>query len=383
MNSQRTRPWANHSLSLGSVLGSLCGLSVPMAHADIDPVSGIDLVTIRAAGNAPWPGTNPPTPGDSAAGRGSVNYEYRIGRFEVATAQWAEFYNAAFARPTSEHIPFLSVPDQRYWGAVETASPVPGGRRWTVPAGREMLPVGDVSWRTAAVYCNWLHNAKASTREAFLSGAYDTATFGVIPGQGYTDQPTRSPGARYFVPTLDEQLKAFHYDPSRNGPGQGGWWHYSTTSDTAPVYGPPGWRVTPGVRPPVADPTGVLAQANSGWSVFNTALPSPYSIALGAYPNVTSPWGLLDTAGGTSEWNEEFVGITVPFFRTYDGTGRGDISAGNGGNSDWIVSQGGAETPDSYIDNIGFRVAAVVPSPSCVLVLGVIVLAGYRPRRTN
>lgn len=32
---------------------------------------------------------------DRAIGRGSVNYEYRIGRFEVTSGQWSEFLNAA------------------------------------------------------------------------------------------------------------------------------------------------------------------------------------------------------------------------------------------------------------------------------------------------
>ncbi|MFN7022419.1 MAG: hypothetical protein ACK4WH_13975, partial [Phycisphaerales bacterium] len=59
------------------------------ARADIDPVSGIDFVRIGAVGNAPWPGNGQPV--DRAVGRGGVDYEYSIGRFEVTTAQWVEF----------------------------------------------------------------------------------------------------------------------------------------------------------------------------------------------------------------------------------------------------------------------------------------------------
>ena len=43
--------------------------------------AGIDFITIGSAGNAPWAGNG--TQGDRAIGRGGVNYEYRIGRFEV------------------------------------------------------------------------------------------------------------------------------------------------------------------------------------------------------------------------------------------------------------------------------------------------------------
>lgn len=67
------------------------------ARADIDPVSGIDLVTIGATNNAAWAGDG--TPNDQSIGRGSVGYEYRIGKFEITTAQYVEFLNAAFDRP--------------------------------------------------------------------------------------------------------------------------------------------------------------------------------------------------------------------------------------------------------------------------------------------
>lgn len=61
---------------------------------------GIEFVTIGAPGNADWAGNG--TPGDLTIGCGGVNYEYRIGRYEVTTSQWVAFYNAAFDRPWSE-----------------------------------------------------------------------------------------------------------------------------------------------------------------------------------------------------------------------------------------------------------------------------------------
>jgi hypothetical protein len=69
-------------------------------HADIDPLSGIDFVTVGAVGNAPWAGDG--TPDDQSIGRGSVGYEYRIGKFEITTAQYVEFLNAAFDRAPSD-----------------------------------------------------------------------------------------------------------------------------------------------------------------------------------------------------------------------------------------------------------------------------------------
>jgi hypothetical protein len=217
-----------------SISASLFTLSLAAeVRGGIDPLSGIDFVHISAPGNAPYLTGNP---NDFVNGRGSVGYEYNIGRFEVTTAQWVEFFNAAFDRPASDRLPYLIPPT--YWGAVPATPTVQGGQRWAVPPGNAMIPVGDISWRMAAEYCNWLCNNKSTDRSAFLNGAYDVSTF-AYNGNAFTDQPAHTPGAQYWIPTLDEWIKAAHYDPNRYGPGQGGYWIYSITRDTAPLPGPP------------------------------------------------------------------------------------------------------------------------------------------------
>ncbi|MCC6321335.1 MAG: SUMF1/EgtB/PvdO family nonheme iron enzyme [Phycisphaerales bacterium] len=328
--------------------------------ADIDPLSGVDLVTITHPGNAPWTGNG--MPGDRAIGRGLVDYEYRIGRFEVNTAQFVEFFNAAFDRPANDRIPHLIPPT--FWGAVSTAPTVPGGLRWAVPVGREMRAVGNIDWRMAAIYCNWLHNGKALNREAFLSGAYEVSTFGYTGPNGniFTDQAARSPGARYFIPTWDEWLKAAHWDPHQNGPDQPGWWLYPHTSDTPLVYGPPG-----------------VGQANAG---YITETGAEYLVPLGAYPNVQSPWGLFDVAGATAEWTESVATISDGRnFRVFDGTWWSSSVVNPARSDDWLGNNGG-EVPSFSINYYGFRLAAAVPSPSSWMVLGVATLAlGLRRRK--
>jgi len=166
---------------------------------------GIEFVTVGAAGNAPLTTTG------RANGRGSVGYDYRIARGETTTAQWVGFMNAVSMRPASEAIPFIS-PPQGLWGARIDGSYTGPGVRYVVIPGRENQGVGNISWRTAAIYCNWLHNDQAITRNAFMSGAYDVSTFGYAlnPATGQrdmaTDQIARSPGARFFLPTWDEWL---------------------------------------------------------------------------------------------------------------------------------------------------------------------------------
>jgi hypothetical protein len=218
-------------------------------HADIDPLSGIDFVTIGDGDNPNYLGAGLNT------GHGQVNYEYRMGRTEVPLSLWVEFMNACFDRPVNDRIPHVYTPTQ--WSPGFATPNTPGGIRWSVPAGREMFPVGGVDWRTCAILTNWLHNNKSLDRSAFLTGAYEVGTFGYFgETDGFTDQITRSPGARYWIPSLDEWMKSAHWDPTKvNTDGTtGGYWLYSNSSDTPFVYGPPGVLVR--FSNPFPTPTG-------------------------------------------------------------------------------------------------------------------------------
>jgi len=201
---------------------SACLLICPFALGQPAP-DGIDWRTIGSPGNAPYTGfSDPDAP---TFGRGGVGYEYRMGRTEVTTGQWVEFFSAALARP--DRLPFADLdwwttpvlcggrPDPSYQGP---------GTRFIVRqdiANAELIPAGTISWRMAAVLCNWLHNDKRTDPAAFMSGAYDLTTF--TPEFGFpqfNDQRTRSPGARYWIPSLDEYMKAAFYDPDGEGIGQ-------------------------------------------------------------------------------------------------------------------------------------------------------------------
>ena len=329
---------------------------------------GIEFVTIGSPGNPAWPGNG--TSGDRAIGRGSVGYEYKIGRFEVTTAQWVDFFNAAYDRPSADWLPHLAPPG--HWGAVAVTPNTATGRRWAVPAGNEMIPVGNISWRMAAMYANWLNNDQSTDRSAFLNGAYDVSTFTYTPAGRFNDQLTHNPGAKYWIPTWDEWLKAAHFDPNKPGAAEGGsgvsrWWQYSTTSDLPPVGGAPGTLVN-----------GLPAQANFGFSS-----PSPFGISLGAYAAIQSPWGLLDTAGATGEWTEEAF-YTVPFDskphdRIYNGSWWVDGSV----LSDAIGFESGAFPSYSAFD-LGIRIAAApLPEPACTAVLLLGMLLSTQRRRTH
>lgn len=334
------------------------------ARADIDPLSGIDFVRIGAVGNGPWPGTVPATVGDRAVGRGGVGYEYNIGRFEFTTAQAVEFFNAAFDRPANDRLPHLIPPN--FWGAASATPTTPGGQRWRVPAGSEMLPVGNLSWRMAAMICNWYHNGKALGREAFLNGAYDVSTFSYT-GTVFNDQFTYNVGARYWIPTWDEWLKSAHFDPNKNGQGQGGWWVYPNASDTPLVYGPPGVLVN-----------GVAAQANAGWDGNDFPGHNPFGMRLGAYGNVTSAFGLFDLAGATTEWTEgiSLTNGVFPTGRLFEGSAWvfGDVLSDQ-------VQYRGSDFPSLSTFDLGFRLASSIPAPSHAAIVGSGMLLLRRTRR--
>jgi len=303
---------------------------------------GIEFVTVNPLGtggqpNAPYVGSVPVPPERD----GSLDHAFRMGRYEINSQQWGDFFLAAeqVRVNTGQSIPHISFPT------------FIGGTNGT----NMMAPVGGITWRTAAIYCNWLHNDRVLTRDAFMSGAYDVSTFGYSNGNVFTDQASHSPNARFWIPTADEMLAAHHYDPNRYGQGQGGYWDYNLSSDARPVYGPPGVTVN-----------GQSAQANSGWlpeDYPGQSLPFPFGVSLGAYPDQQSPWGLLDAAGGTSEWTETVYFAGTPY-RVLHGS-----SAATGPFIGDFVGAYTTDLPSFGHYAWGFRIAAAVPSPSAAVIL--------------
>ncbi|MBL9001115.1 MAG: SUMF1/EgtB/PvdO family nonheme iron enzyme [Phycisphaerae bacterium] len=330
------------------LVGLVAAFFATPALAQPDP-SGIDFVTIGAPGNPAYSG---PDVNNLVTGRGGVEYEYRLGRTEVTTAQWMEFYNAFYGRA-----PFLTAPVR--WGAVDRgagASPRFTLSQTIPDAG--LLPVSGPSWRTSAMFCNWLHNDKRTDLHAVMNGAYDVSTFG-SNGQVFTDQAAHHPDARYWIPTLDEWIKGAYYDPNHGGLGIGGWWWRSVNGSNTPlIYGPPG-----------------QGQANADFDLPNGG---HYRIPLGAYPDTVSPWGLLDVAGATREHLETLFVVDGIRYRFFHGS---HWTSGDGGGD--VIYGMGADFPGLPDLFTGFRIATVVPAPSAYLgvFLGLGALSARRPCR--
>ena len=284
----------------------ICGLAAVVvvcpAHAmEGTPGYDFDWVTISDPKNSAYEGG----PFGQLAGRGSVDYLYRIGRFEVTSGQWLELLNTFGIVGDPHGFRFTSSDgiqqDFSYGG--------PGIQFKLIDElpNAAMIPVVGISWRKFARYVNWLHNDKAPTLEALDSGAYDTSTWGQDPDTNlFTDAATHEPGAKFWIPTIDEWLKAAHYDPNRYGAGQGGWWQYSNGSNAPLIAGPPG-----------------IGQTSAGYVAGPGEL-SEFFIPLGSYPEVQSPWGLLDVSGGAAEWTEDWLFPEFPRYRTINGAPAGE-----------------------------------------------------------
>ncbi len=288
-----------------------------------------DWVTVGAAGNRgataaelPW--------APEAAGLGAVDHAFNITRTEVTIEQWWPFANA--------YQQYVAQDDNTGWVALS-------GRYLDFTLGERHLIWNDqaahfpvqTNWYMAARYTNWLHNGMRTDRAAFESGVYDTSTWTTNPDGSRNDQRERSPGAVYFLPNQDEYAKAAYYDPDRYGDGLEGYWTFPNRSQSPPTSGPPD--------------QGGTTNAGTFWTHGNLFLNA------GSYPEARSAFGLLDTSGGQSEWNETAFGTTADravfgsqislspeFIPFYD---RIDLLL-----ADW-------PTTASY----GFRMAATIPSP--------------------
>ena len=307
-------------------------LSLGAASAGVIPDFGFDFVTIGDTGNPAWPGGKY----GQTAGRGSVDYQYRMAKLEVSSAQWLEFINI-FA-PQSDNPGTFLRPNT---SGLRQVTGQPGAyflNPYVDNAGE--LPVLGINWREAAMYVNWLNNDKATDWSAIQSGAYDVSTFTQNADGTFNDQLTHDPGARFWIPTLDEWLKAAHWDPNKNGEGEGGWWEYPGMSDEPLTPGEPG-----------------EGQTSAGLSASDGA----NIIPLGSYPDTPSPWGLLDTSGGAAEWTEEAIGELGLIARALGGA--------------WAGSDQFALDFFDSIDTInglrptfpfdgGLRIASAIPSPT-------------------
>ena len=334
-----------------SAMAMMCAAA---AAQGVPPNYSWNWATIGAPGNpAHYAAAFPGAPGRWV---GNVDYTYRMATTEVTGSQWLEFvrnYAQYVSNDEQANSDFTS-------GAIVFIGRDSQNRpQYSLAPIYENVAVG-FSWRYAARYCNWLHNDKALTRDAYERGAYDTSTFTQNPDGTYNDQATHSPGARYWIPSDNEWTKAAYYDPNKFGPGQGGYWRYPNGSDTPLVGGLPG--------EPGAQSSGPLPYEGPSYQSYN--------IPVGSYPGSNRPWGLLDTSGGASEWTETWGWVL-------DGRGLGRTIRGSGTGAGEYAEYGDNINADYFFgpnDQFGLRLASAIPSPGSMITLAAFISTQRRRR---
>lgn len=276
-----------------------------------------DWVTVGDAGNA-----------NDSTGYGSVAYEYRIGKYEVTNAQYAEFLNAVDPSGSNS----LGVYNQN--AGITYNSGATDGLKYSVITGQTLKAAIQVNFPAAMRFANWINNGQGAGSTE--SGAYDMTQDPVTV--------THSVGSTFWIPTENEWYKAAYYDPTLNG-NSGGYWAYATRSNSLPAQ-----STAPSATPNTAN----YGYGNGGLS------------DVGSYSNSASFYNTFDQDGNAWEWNEAWG---------YDGS-RG-LRATRGGSwqyADMFLGSSSryfTDVPITYEQGgVGFRLASSVPEPSRLLLLG-------------
>jgi hypothetical protein len=243
---------------------------------------------------------------------GGVGYTYRISKYEVTNAQYAEFLNAkAASDPLGLYNPNMG----STWGGI-TRSGSPGSYTYGVVPGRENKPVAQVSPFDAMRFVNWLYNGQGN-------GGTETGSYTLLGGTPIPDEGVeRNPGATIFLTSDAEWYKAAYYDPVA-----GVYYDYPAGTDAQIVC---------------STPSGASNRANCGGAVGD------YTDA-GSYPGSPSPSGTFDQGGNAAEWTDTIADIMDQ--RSVRGGGAGTPADRLRG----AIQE--YDTPD--FEGYGFRVASL------------------------
>ena len=275
---------------------------------------------------------NPGNANDPATGNlyGGVAYNYNIGTYDVTNSQYAEFLNTK--DPTGANTLGLwnSNMANATVGGINFNAGNANGSKYTLISGAQNHPVNFATWYDSIRFANWLNNGQGSGDTE--SGAYTLLHDGSplptpTPSNGLSI--TRNAGATVFLPSQNEWYKAAYNIPATNS-----YYQYPTSSNTIPT---------------ASSPTALPNHAN-----FFPGGPGTLT-DVGAYSGTTSPYGAFDMGGNVFQWNEALISGS---FRSLRGGSWAEFAS--------VLQSSLRSSFDPAVgnDDVGFRVASLVPEPS-------------------
>lgn len=255
-----------------------------------------EWVTVGNAGNV-----------DDTTGFGGVDYVYRIGKYDVTIAQYADFLNAVAKTDTYDLYNTNMGTDLNSAGITRSGSS--GHYAYAVmnnDGSSANRPITYVDWLDAARFANWLANGQPSGAQGDATtedGAYPL--HGAMAGNAAVKNainPNTDAAPTCYLPTENEWYKAAYYSPSLHNNG-GGYYLYATQSDDAP-----GNSVS-----------ATTNQANYFTTAFSVTQSPDYLAGtvnyltdVGSFSNSASYYGTFDQSGDVWQWND-LDGSALPY----------------------------------------------------------------------
>jgi formylglycine-generating enzyme required for sulfatase activity len=256
---------------------------------------------------------------------GSVPAVFRMGKYEVTNAQYAEFLNAKAASDPYALFDGRMEGDTMHGGIARTG--VDGSYTYAPRPGFAARPVVYVNFFDALRFANWLHNGQGTADTE--AGAYSLQPNpGNLPYPANGGSVVREPNATVFIPEENEWYKAAYHA------GGSTYFNFPTRSSTAPT---------------AEAPPGGANSAN-----FASAVGGGTHSAAGAYGQAASHYGTFDQGGNVQEWLETLnAGFRI-------------LRGGHFTNNDSALSALGRGYwfADGAFEHTGFRVASSVPPPT-------------------
>jgi sulfatase modifying factor 1 len=328
-----------HHLFRNFVVASIAGCVAVSNCSTCRATVNIDFVTVGNPGNAPDMRYN-------NISVGSVDHVYKIGKYEITAGQYAEFLNAvAKADPNGLYNSGMGT---GVFGANTLRSGVSPNFSYSVATDWSNRPVNYLSFWDAARFANWLQNGQPVGAQG--PGTTEGGAYHDVGNQSLFG---RNVGAKFFVPNEDEWYKAAYYNRSANLGAS--YFDYPTGSNVAPASELP--------DPPNA--------ANYYYNARDLIGNPYYRTEVGRFMDSPGPYGTFDQGGNVAEWNE---------------TASGSSRILRGGSWASLVTYLSAAsridyiTPTSTYNDVGFRVASLVPEPG-TLVLAILACCTIRLRK--